>query len=139
MAKQPPKPPAARLNGWGGTGQTLGGRRLLTSTQYAEIRRKLADVDAKLREMTAADRPAAALVSSGGGAPRDEGSSSKKLGSKQLWDLAPKFDQYLRQSGTTTLQPWQQEIRDYISAAKKPTRFAQSNLVRWGKSRGLVE
>jgi hypothetical protein len=111
----------------------------LTSTELAETRRKLAEVDAKIREMTAAERPAAALVSSGGGARRDEGSWKKKLGSKQLWDLAPKFDQYLRQSGTTTLQPWQQEIRDYISTAKKPTLFAQSNLVRWGKSRGLVE
>jgi hypothetical protein len=69
--------------------------------------------------MTAADRPAAALVSSGGGAPRDEGSSRKKLGSKQLWDLAPKFDQCLRQSGIVILQPWQQEIRDYIVTAKK--------------------
>ena len=63
----------------------------------------------------------------------------KKLGSKQLWDLAPKFDQYLRQSGTTTLQPWQQEIRDYIVTAKKPTFFAQKNLVKWGRQRGLVQ
>jgi hypothetical protein len=139
MAKQRPKPPAARLNGWGGTGQSLGGRRLLTSTQYAEIRRKLADVDAKLREMTAAERPAAALVSSGDGTPRGEGSWRKKLGSKELWDLAPKFDECLRQSGIVILQPWQQEIRDYVGTAKKPSLFAKSNLVRWGKSRGLVE
>jgi hypothetical protein len=139
MAKQPPKPPAARLNGWGGTGQSLGGRRLLTSTQYAEIRRKLAEVDAKLREMTAADRPAAALVRSGGGAPRGEGSWRKKLGSKLLWNLAPKFDQCLRQSGIVTLQPWQQEIRDYIVTAKKPSLFAKSNLVDWARRRGLVQ
>jgi hypothetical protein len=138
MAKQPPKPPAARLNGWSETGQPLGERRLLTSTELAETRRKLAEVDAKLREMTAAERPAA-LVGSRGGAPRGEGSWRRKLGPKLLWDLAPKFDQYLRQSGTTTLQPWQQEIRDYVCTAKRPTHFAQSNLVRWGKSRGLVE
>jgi hypothetical protein len=134
MAKQPPKPPAARLNGWSETGQPLGGRRLLTSTELAETRRKLAEVDAKLREMAAA-----ALIRSGGGAPRGEGSSRRKLGPELLWDLAPKFDQYLRQSGTTTLQPWQQEIRDYIVTAKKPTFFAQKNLVQWGRQRGLVE
>jgi hypothetical protein len=56
-----------------------------------------------------------------------------------LWDLAPKFDHYLRQSGTETLDPWQQEIRDYIITAKKPTFLAQSNLVNWGKQRGLVK
>ena len=55
-----------------------------------------------------------------------------------LSDLAPKFDQYLRQAVTTVLQPWQQEIRDYLSTAKKPTNFAQRNLVEWGKRKGLV-
>jgi hypothetical protein len=63
---------------------------------------------------------------------------AKGITAKLLWDLAPKFDRYLRESGTATLHPWQQEIRDYINTAKKPTLFAQSNLVRWGKSRGLV-
>ena len=33
-----------------------GGRRFLTSAQYAEIRRKRADLDAKLRQMTTAER-----------------------------------------------------------------------------------
>ena len=55
-----------------------------------------------------------------------------------LSDLAPKFDQYLRQAVNTVLQPWQQEIRDYVSTAKKPTNFAQRNLVEWGKRKGLV-
>jgi hypothetical protein len=55
-----------------------------------------------------------------------------------LFHLAPKFDQYLRQSVTTILQPWQQEIRDYVSTAKKSTNFAQRNLVEWGKRKGLV-
>ena len=55
-----------------------------------------------------------------------------------LCDLAPKFDQYLRQSRTAALQAWQQEIRDYISTAKKPTFFAQ-NLLEWGKRKGLVK
>ena len=80
MAKQPPKPPAARRSGWGETGQPLAGGRLLTSTELAETRRKLAEVDAKIREMTAAERPAPALVSSGGGARRDEGSWKKNWG-----------------------------------------------------------
>ena len=33
---------------------------------------------------------------------------------------------------------WQQEIRDYVITAKKPTCFAQYNLVRWGKLKRLV-
>jgi hypothetical protein len=56
-----------------------------------------------------------------------------------LWDLAPKYEQYLRRSGEVDLELWQQEIRDYVSTAKKPTIFAQHNLVRWGKRNGLVK
>jgi len=56
-----------------------------------------------------------------------------------LWKLAPKFDLDLRQSGTVDLEPWQQEIRDYVSTARKPTIFAQRNLVEWAKRRGLVK
>ena len=37
-----------------------------------------------------------------------------------LWNLAPKFDQCLRQAGPAALKPWQQEIRDYVITAKKP-------------------
>ena len=55
-----------------------------------------------------------------------------------LWNLAPKFDQCLRQAGPVALKPWQQEIRDCVITAKKPTFLAQHNLVRWGKLRGLV-
>jgi hypothetical protein len=56
MAKQSPKQPAARLSDWGATGGSIGKRRLLTRAQYAELRRKLADVDAKLRQLGAAER-----------------------------------------------------------------------------------
>jgi len=56
MARQSPKPPAARLSDWGATGGSIGKRRLLTSAQFAEMRRKLADVDAKLRQLSAAER-----------------------------------------------------------------------------------
>ena len=56
-----------------------------------------------------------------------------------LWNLAPKFDQSLRQSGRVTLSPWQQEIRDYVITAKKPTFFAQSNLLKLGKRKGLLQ
>jgi hypothetical protein len=56
MARQPPKTPAARVFGWGGTGSPNGSRAPLTSAQYAELRRKRADLDAKLRQMTAAER-----------------------------------------------------------------------------------
>jgi hypothetical protein len=62
----------------------------------------------------------------------------KGAGVNVLWDLAPRFDQYLRQSGTTTLQPWQQEIRDYVVTARKLSSFAQKRLVDWGKRKGLV-
>jgi hypothetical protein len=61
-----------------------------------------------------------------------------RIGVKLLWDLAPKFDQHLRQSGTENLKPWQIEIRDYVNTARKPTFFAQKNLVEWGKRQGLV-
>jgi hypothetical protein len=62
----------------------------------------------------------------------------KGVSVKLLWDLAPRYDTCLRQSGTGTLKPWQQEIRDYVITAKKPTCFAQHNLVRWGKVKRLV-
>lgn len=63
----------------------------------------------------------------------------KRTTVKLLWeDLAPKFDQHLRQFGTVALKPWEQEIRDYVSIAKKPTFFAQRNLVNWGVRKGLV-
>jgi hypothetical protein len=38
------------------TGNCIGKRRLLTRSQFAEMRRKLADVDAKLRQLSAAER-----------------------------------------------------------------------------------
>ena len=56
-----------------------------------------------------------------------------------LRDLARKFDEYLRQSETSSLEPWQQEIRDYVGTAKKPSLFAKSNLIDWGRRRGLVQ
>jgi hypothetical protein len=56
MAKQSLKPPTARISGWGRTGYPNGSRPLLTRTQYAEMRRKRADLDAKLKQMTAAER-----------------------------------------------------------------------------------
>ena len=56
MIGQPPKPPAARVSGWGSTGSPDGKRRLLSRAQYAEIRRKRADLYVKLRQMTAAER-----------------------------------------------------------------------------------
>jgi len=64
---------------------------------------------------------------------------AKRFSPKLLWDLAPKFDQHLCQSGASALKPWQQEIRDYVNTARKPTFFAQTNLVEWGKRRGLVK
>ena len=64
---------------------------------------------------------------------------AKRFSPKLLWDLAPKFDWHLRQSEASSLEPWQQEIRDYISTARKPTFLAQANLVEWGKRRGLVK
>jgi hypothetical protein len=51
-----PTPPAPRLRVWGATGDPNGRRRTLTSAQFSEIRRKRADLDAKLRQMTAAER-----------------------------------------------------------------------------------
>jgi hypothetical protein len=61
---------------------------------------------------------------------------AKRFSPKLLWNLAPRFDQHLRQSGRDPLKPWQQEIRDYVSTARKPTLLAQKNLVDWGKRNG---
>lgn len=63
----------------------------------------------------------------------------KGLSENVIWDLAPKFDQCLRQSEIVTLQPWQQEIRDYVGTAKKPSLFAKTNLIIWGRRKGLVQ
>ena len=62
----------------------------------------------------------------------------KSVSVNLLWNLAPRYDKYLRQCETVALEPWQQEIRDYVITAKKPTFFAQHNLLRWGKHQGLV-
>jgi hypothetical protein len=56
MGRQPPKPPTARISGWGGTGYPNGSRPLLTGAQLRGMRRQLTDLDAKLRQMTAAER-----------------------------------------------------------------------------------
>jgi hypothetical protein len=56
MVRQPPKPPTVRLSDWGASSYHGAGRRLLTSAQQAEMRRKRADVDAKLRQMRMAER-----------------------------------------------------------------------------------
>ena len=63
---------------------------------------------------------------------------AKNVSVKRLWDLAPRYDKCVRQSGTGILKPWEQEIRDYVITAKKPTFFAQHNLVRWGRANRLV-
>jgi len=55
MTRQPPKPPNARRSVWA-AGSLAEKSRLLTKAQYAEMRRKLADVEAKLRQLTAAER-----------------------------------------------------------------------------------
>ena len=55
---------------------------------------------------------------------------AKDVSVKRLWDLAPKYNECLRQSGMVTLKPWQQEIRDYVITAKKPTFFAKHNFLR---------
>jgi hypothetical protein len=44
MAQQSPKPLAARVSGWGATASPDGSRLLMTSAQYAQRRRKRADL-----------------------------------------------------------------------------------------------
>lgn len=56
MARQTSKPPTARVSGWGAMGSPEGKSRCLTKARFAEVRRKRAEVDAKLRQMTAAER-----------------------------------------------------------------------------------
>jgi hypothetical protein len=54
MARQSPKPPTTRINSWG-VGNLAAKSRLLTSAQFRGMRRQLSDLDAKLRQMTAAE------------------------------------------------------------------------------------
>lgn len=54
--KQSPKPPAARVSGWGATGSPDGKPRRLTKAQLAEISRKRADLYEKLRQLTVFER-----------------------------------------------------------------------------------
>ena len=55
MARRPPKP-APIVSGRGTAGNFNGRRRFLTSAQFAHVRRKRADLDAKLWQMTKAER-----------------------------------------------------------------------------------
>jgi hypothetical protein len=55
-----------------------------------------------------------------------------------LRDLALEFDEYLPQSEKSSLEPWQQEIRDYLRSGRVPTLFARDNLAAWGRRRGLL-
>jgi len=56
MAKQPTKPPTVRVSDWGATGYLGATCRFLTSAQQAEMRRKQADLNAKLRQLSMAER-----------------------------------------------------------------------------------
>jgi hypothetical protein len=56
MARQTSKPPTARVSGLGATGSPESKGRFLSKTQFAELRRKRADVHAKLRQMLYAER-----------------------------------------------------------------------------------
>jgi hypothetical protein len=52
--RQSPKPPTTRINSWG-MGNLAAKSRLLTSAQFRGMRRQPSDLDAKLRQMTAAE------------------------------------------------------------------------------------
>jgi hypothetical protein len=56
MARQSPKPPAARVPSWGATGSPDGKPRRFTKAQLAEIRRKRADLYEKLQQLTFSER-----------------------------------------------------------------------------------
>jgi hypothetical protein len=56
MVTQPSKPPTVRGSGWGATGIHDSSQRLLTSVQYADKRRKRAELNEKLRQMMVAER-----------------------------------------------------------------------------------
>jgi hypothetical protein len=55
-----------------------------------------------------------------------------------LRDLALEFDRYLSQSEASSLEPWQQEICDYLRFGRVPILFARDNLAAWGRRRGLM-
>ena len=55
-----------------------------------------------------------------------------------LRDMARQFDEHLRQSETSSLEPWHHEIRDYVRSGRVPTLFARDNLAAWARRRGLL-
>ena len=56
MVRRLPKPPPVRSSDRRATGGHDGSPRLLTNAQYADKRRKRADMNEKLRQMTVAER-----------------------------------------------------------------------------------
>jgi len=70
--------------------------------------------------------------------PLVEAHMMKGVSPTMLWNLAPKFDQCLRQSGRVTLNPWQQEIRDYVITAKNPPSLLKATFLNGASRRGLV-
>ena len=51
---------------------------------------------------------------------------------------AREFDRYLRQNAASSLEPWQQEIREYLRSGRMPTLFARNNLAAWARRKGLT-
>ena len=48
-----------------------------------------------------------------------------------FWKSAHEFKQYLHQNAASRLEPWQQEILDYLRFGRMPTLFARNNLAAW--------
>jgi hypothetical protein len=51
---------------------------------------------------------------------------------------ARELERYLRQKGASSLEPWQQEIRDYLRSGRMPTLFARNNLAAWARRKRLT-
>jgi hypothetical protein len=52
--------------------------------------------------------------------------------------LALKYDEYLQNSGLTDLEPWQQEVREYVRDWKAPSILVEQQLRAWGEQQGLI-
>jgi hypothetical protein len=53
----------------------------------------------------------------------------KGVSPTMLWNLAPKFDQCLRQSARVTLNPWQH----YVITAKNPPSLLKATFLKAGR------
>jgi len=52
-----------------------------------------------------------------------------------LRESARELERFLRNTETSSLEPWQREIREYLGRGKMPTLLARNNLAAWVRAK----